>query len=149
MTGFVLFCLFVLIHCFSIMMAQEESFWGLFLTGGQELNLRRKQHYGMLLFESFCLFVCHLYSWLSFCSLVFMYSRESLAHNRNFFMKNILTLNVLYHTTPHKLWPWTTRSMHHQLLEVFGRKWEFLFYTMSAREDRYVRIKNQLITSQP
>ena len=28
------------------------------------------------------------------------------------------------------------------------RKWEFLFYTMSASEDRYLRIKHQLITAQ-
>ena len=26
---------------------------------------------------------------------------------------------------------------------------EFLFYTMSASEDRYLRIRNQLITAQP
>ena len=32
--------------------------------------------------------------------------------------------------------------------EIFWRKWELLFQTMSDNEDRYLRIKNQLTTAQ-
>ena len=41
--------------------------------------------------------------------------------------------------------------MQHQLLwfEIFWRKWKVLFDTLSASEDRYLRIKHQLITAQP
>ena len=55
-------------------------------------------------------------------------SRKQMQHVMHF----SITHNVLYHTTPHKLWPWSAKSMQHQLLEfeIFWKKWEFLFYTI-------------------
>ena len=61
----------------------------------------------------------------------------------------VLTLNVLYHTTPYKLLPRTDGSMQHQLL------WDILIEVRAslsyyvASEHRYLRNQNQLITPQP
>ena len=40
-------------------------------------------------------------------------------------------------------------SIKYSNLRYFEESKEFLFYTMSASEDTYLRIKNQLITAQP
>ena len=65
---------------------------------------------------------------------------------------NSLTLKVLYNTTPHHT---NCSPKPQELCSINYFNWryfegnEFLFYTMSASEDRHLRIKNQLTTAQP
>ena len=50
---------------------------------------------------------------------------------RNVTAESALTLNVLYHNTPHTLWPWTTRSMQNQLLwDILKEVRVFLSYSV-------------------
>ena len=84
------------------------------------------------------------------CLISVQYLPIMLDYYKAIFTASTLTLNVLNHTTPHQPLPRTARSMQHQLLYLryFEGKYEFLFYTTSATEDKYLRIKNQLITAQ-